>query len=549
MNDDNNFTHPMALNDADFTAQIARALRHTRLYGEAIRNRLLKMELKSEQQFIRHGFGWFMAYIESLAAMLLWLQELQGTGKCTDLEKMIVWGFYAEYLMQLRHGIAMSQDEIIRPEHFTAENLAEEFSQKPEIKIFFTYSLNSLAKDLVMCAQEQQSFGNYGLDETLAMIGEQFRKFTAEKITPNASQWHDEDLLIPDNIIAELSELGVFGLTIREEYGGTGLGKMAMCVVTEELSRGYIGVGSLATRSEIAGELIQTSGTEAQKQKYLPSIASGEILPVAVFTEPNTGSDLASLQTRAVKKSDGTYAVIGNKTWITHAGRTDLMTLLARTNPDEAGHRGLSMFLAEKKRGDAEIPFPDAGIEGTEIKVLGYRGMKEYEMAFNHFAVEKDAILGGVEGKGFPQLMQTFESARIQTASRAIGVAMNGLSLSFNYACDRVQFGKPIIQFERIYGKLARMIVEIMGIRQLTYMAGRKKDQGGRCDVEAGMAKLLAARLAWSVADNGLQIHGGNGYALEYPISRILCDARILNIFEGAAEMQAEIIARGLLPK
>ena len=434
-------------------------------------------------------------------------------------------------------------------EHFGASEFADNFANDSTIKHFFAYPLSAMAKDIVALSAKHQHFGNRGLDETFRLIAEQFARFTAEKITPHAQKWHDEDVLIPDEIITQLAELGVFGLTIDEEYGGTGLGKMAMCVVTEELSKGYIGVGSLATRSEIAGEMIQLAGTEAQKQKYLPAIAIGKILPVAVFTEPNIGSDLASLQTRAQKQPSGNYHIIGNKTWITHAGRTDLMTLLARTNPDEAGHKGLSMFLADKSRGMQENPFPDSGIDGTEIKVLGYRGMKEYEIAFDNFAVKGDAILGGAQGKGFIQLMQTFESARIQTAARAIGVAMNALELSFAYAQERVQFGKPIIHFERIYGKLARMIIEIAGIRQLTYMAGRKKDQGGRCDVEAGMAKLLGARLAWSAADNALQIHGGNGYATEYAISRVLCDARILNIFEGAAEMQAEIIARGLLPR
>ncbi len=319
-----------------------------------------------------------------------------------------------------------------------------------------------------------------------------------------------------------------------------------MCVVSEELSRGYIGVGSLGTRSEIAAELIIGGGTEEQKRKWLPKLASGEVLPTAVFTEPNTGSDLAALKTRAVREGD-VYKVYGNKTWITHPVRADIMTLLVRTDPDAPGYRGLSMLIAEKPRGTDQEPFPAKGMTGGEIEVLGYRGMKEYEIAFDGFEVKAENLLGGVEGLGFRQLMQTFESARIQTAARAIGVAQAAMEQALAYAQQRQQFGEPIINFPRVADKLAMMAVEIMIARQLTYFAARQKDSGKRCDLEAGMAKLLAARVAWANADNAVQIHGGNGFALEFPVSRILCDARILNIFEGAAEIQAQVIARRLL--
>ncbi len=320
-----------------------------------------------------------------------------------------------------------------------------------------------------------------------------------------------------------------------------------MCVVSEELSRAYIReVGSLGTRSEIAGELIRLGGTAQQQREWLPGIASGKVIPTAVFTEPNTGSDLASLQTRAVRDGDH-YRIFGAKTWITHGARSDLMTLLARTGASDSGYRGLSMFLAPKPRGSDADPFPAEGISGTEIPVLGYRGMKEYEIAFDGFAVPAAGLLGGIEGEGFKQLMATFESARVQTASRAVGVAQNALELGLGYALERNQFGRKLISFPRVSHKLAMMATETMVARQLTYFAAREKDGGRRCDIEAGMAKLLAARVAWSNADNALQIHGGNGYALEYPVSRVLCDARILNIFEGAAEIQAQIIARGLL--
>jgi (2S)-methylsuccinyl-CoA dehydrogenase len=372
------------------------------------------------------------------------------------------------------------------------------------------------------------------------------RKFADSEVVPHAHEWHLTNSYIPLDVVAHMSELGVFGLTIPEEFGGMGLGKESMCVVSEELSRGYIGVGSLGTRSEIAAELILGGGTDAQKSQWLPKIASGEVLPTAVFTEPNTGSDLASLKTRAVKEGD-VYKVSGNKTWITHPVRADLMTLLVRTDPKEPGYRGLSMLLAEKPRGSDENPFPAKGMSGGEIEVLGYRGMKEFEIGFDGFEVKAENLLGGAEGQGFKQLMQTFESARIQTAARAVGVAQAAMELARRYAEERVQFGESLIAFPRVADKIAMMAVEIMIARQITYYAARQKDSGRRCDLEAGMAKLLAARVAWAAADNAVQIHGGNGFALEYPVSRVLCDARILNIFEGAAEIQAHVIARRLL--
>jgi (2S)-methylsuccinyl-CoA dehydrogenase len=367
-------------------------------------------------------------------------------------------------------------------------------------------------------------------------------------VLPHAHDWHRNNSYIPEEVIAKLCELGVFSLTIPETYGGLGLGKEAMCVVSEELSRGYIGVGSLGTRSEIAAELILGGGTPEQKQAYLARIATGQILPSAVFTEPDIGSDLASLKTRAVRDGD-VYKVTGQKTWITHPVRADLMTLLVRTNPAEPGYKGLSMLLAEKPRGSDERPFPVKGISGGEIEVLGYRGMKEYDISFDAFEVPVGQLLGGVEGEGFKQLMATFESARIQTAARAVGVAQSAMDLALAYALERKQFGKPIYAFPRVANKIVMMAVETMIARQLTYYAAREKDQGRRCDLEAGMAKLLAARIAWASADNAVQIHGGNGFALEYPVSRVLCDARILNIFEGAAEIQAEVIARRLLER
>ncbi|MET4732129.1 (2S)-methylsuccinyl-CoA dehydrogenase [Thalassospira sp. MBR-102] len=505
-----------------------------------------------ENQYAAHGFAWFSTYVTALKQMKAWADRLETQGKFGTLEQLILQAAFGEYLAQIQGGIAMSQGEFIRlsPLGVPADVIAALGDSRAVATL--TGSGNNDATRRAIADQIKDSldtgrFGETGLeDETLDMVRDQFRRFVNEKVSPHAHGWHERDELIPIEIINEMSELGVFGLTIPEEYGGLGMGKTAMCVVTEELSRGYIGVGSLGTRSEIAAELIRLGGTDAQKQHYLPKLASGEILPTAVFTEPNNGSDLAHLRTRATKDGD-TYKVTGNKTWITHAARSDLMTLLARTNPDETGYRGLSMLLAEKPRGTEADPFPAKGMSGGEIEVLGYRGMKEYELSFDGFEVPAENLLGGDEGQGFKQLMATFESARIQTAARAVGVAQNALEIGMRYAQDRIQFSNPLYSFPRVYGKIAWMVVETMIARQLTYFSAIEKDQDIRCDIEAGMAKLLGARVAWSNADNALQIHGGNGYALEYQISRVLCDARILNIFEGAAEIQAHVVTRGLL--
>ncbi|GGO59120.1 (2S)-methylsuccinyl-CoA dehydrogenase [Roseovarius pacificus] len=502
-------------------------------------------------QFAAHGLAWLATYVESLRQMQNWAKRLTDMGKFGEVEQLIHQIAFGEYLSQIRGGIQMNQGEMVRLTDLglTQDDMAA-LDTPQTLTLMHSGNTQAARTRLVELMQERNAdvtVGHTGLDEELDMIREQFRRFSVDKVEPHAHDWHLKDELIPMDIIDELAGMGVFGLTIPENLGGFGLSKASMVVVSEELSRGYIGVGSLGTRSEIAAELILAGGTDDQKIQWLPRIASGEILPTAVFTEPNTGSDLGSLRTRAVKDENGDWKVTGNKTWITHAARTHVMTLLARTKPDTTDHRGLSMFLAEKTPGTDEDPFPTEGMTGGEIEVLGYRGMKEYELGFDNFHVKGENLLGGEEGKGFKQLMETFESARIQTAARAIGVAQSALDVGMQYAQDRKQFGKSLIEFPRVSGKLAMMAVEIMIARQLTYFSAWEKDHGHRCDLEAGMAKLLGARVAWSAADNALQIHGGNGFALEYAISRILCDARILNIFEGAAEIQAQVIARRLL--
>ncbi len=539
---------------ADLHALAAEALPEVEALFTAARNGLKAAVLEDGRvstaklealQYQAHAMAWLATYVEALRQLQAWSGRLSEAGQFGTMEALILQIGYGEYLNQIAGGIPMSQGEMARlsdlgltwtPGGAAARLMAS--GNTPEAR-----------GALVACMRDNHgraTFGTTGLDEELEMIRDQFRRYADEKVIPFAQDWHLKDELIPMEVIEDLAGLGVFGLTIPEAYGGFGLSKASMVVVSEELSRGYIGVGSLGTRSEIAAELILCGGTEEQKAKWLPGLASGEILPTAVFTEPNTGSDLGALRTRARKDGED-WIVTGNKTWITHAARTHVMTVLARSVEGTSDYRGLSMFLAEKTPGTDEVPFVDRGLSGGEIEVLGYRGMKEYTVNFDDFRVKGESLLGGVEGQGFKQLMQTFESARIQTGARAIGVAQSALETGMQYAEDRKQFRKPLIEFPRIAGKLAMMAVEVMIARQLTYFSAWQKDHGHRCDLEAGMAKLLGARVAWAAADNALQIHGGNGFALEYRISRILCDARILNIFEGAAEIQATVIARRLL--
>jgi (2S)-methylsuccinyl-CoA dehydrogenase len=520
------------------------ALRHTLRQADGDESRALQLE-----QARAHGVAWCATYVAALQQMSKWAQRLQAAGRFGDLESLLLQAAYGEYLAQLAGGLPMSQGEFFRADGLDRDAVgafdADASVQRLRAEGFTPGTRRRIAALLAEGAATRR-FGDPGYDDAaLYEVREQFARF-ADDHAAAAHQWHLRNQLIPDAVIAEMAHLGVFGLTMAEAHGGAGMGKSAMCVVTEELARGYIGLGSLGTRTEIAAELIERNGTAEQKARLLPAIASGAVIPTASFTEPDVGSDLGSIRTRA-EKVDGGWRIHGNKTWTTHGARSDLMTLMVRTDPAERGYKGLSMMLAEKPRGSDADPFPADGMRGGEIEVLGYRGMKEYEIAFDGFFVPDDALLGGQTGQGFKQLMQTFESARIQTAARAVGVAQNAFELGLAYAQQRAQFGEPIINFPRVADKLAWMAVETMVARQLTLFSAREKDAGRRCDIEAGMAKLLAARVAWANADNAVQVHGGNGYAVEYRISRVLCDARILNVFEGAAEIQANIVIKGLL--
>ncbi len=533
--------------DAAASGLLAEAIAHVRERVTS-QGRLDDRVLRREQR-AAHGLAWLATYAEAIRQLAAYATRLLAQQQLTETDGLLIGIGCGEYLAQMFGGVPMSQGEIVRPSDLglPASALAARLTPAVDALIASGNTAERRARLAeLLCAEHDTDVGTRGADDMLIAMRREIRAFAAEEVTPHAQQWHLSNSYIPLALIAHMAELGVFGLTVPEEYGGMGLGKEAMCVVSEELSCGYIGVGSLGTRSEIAAELILANGTAEQKRRFLPRIASGEILPTAVFTEPDVGSDLAAVRTRAERHGD-VYRIYGNKTWITHPVRADLMTLLARTDPRQPGYRGLSIFLAEKPRGTDADPFPVAGMSGSEIGVIGYRGMKEYEIAFDGFEVPAAALLGGVEGLGFKQLMQTFESARIQTAARSVGVAQAAMEEALSYGVARQQFGRRLVDFPRVADKLAMMAVEITAARQLLYFAAREKDSGRRCDAEAGMAKLLAARVAWAAADNGVQIHGGNGFATEFPASRLLCDARILSIFEGAAEIQADVIAKRLL--
>ncbi len=532
-------------------AMFARALDACRRYEAAARQVLADAVLRDgridaaaleKRQTGAHGFAWLATNIAGLDALAVWAAQTESDPSSLLIARL---GF-AEGLARLAFGVPMGQSETVRPFEMGIAAQAASLAADPAVaSLLADPELPALRAQLVAAMDSACIAADPDMDGDLLQMRDTLRRFAQKEIVPHANRWHRDDAEIPLATVDGLAALGVFGLCVAQEHGGMGLGKIAMCVASEELSAAHLATGSLATRAEIACELIGAAGTRAQRHRYLPAIAAGTCLPTAVFTEPDTGSDLGAVRTRAWR--DGAvWRLSGAKTWITHAARADLMVILARTDPESRDHRGLSMFLAPKPRGDA---FPAVGISGSEIRTLGYRGMKEYELAFDNFEMPEDALLGDAPGNGFRQLMATFESARIQTAARAVGVAEAATLTALAYARTRRQFGKPIVEFPRVHAKLAAMAVETTVARLLTRKAASAKDSGRRCDIEAGMAKLYAARAAWMAADDGVQIHGGNGYAEEYAAARLLADARILNIFEGAAEIQANIVARGLLER
>tara|TARA_B100001175_G_C19493888_1_gene634176 strand:- start:1015 stop:2175 length:1161 start_codon:yes stop_codon:yes gene_type:complete len=370
------------------------------------------------------------------------------------------------------------------------------------------------------------------------------RRFTEEEIVPIASELDAKNAEIPMEIITKMAEQGYFGVLFPEEYDGLGLDNITMTIVAEELSKGWLSVGSVMTRGVIMGTLLQAHGTEEQKKKYLPGLATGTILPAAAFTEPDSGSDSASMIMKATK-TEGGYLLNGAKAWCTYANRANVLMVLARTNPDTSlRHKGLSMFFVEKESAE-KIVHPN--IQGEPIPTVGYHGMRSYNLAFEDVFVPEDSLLGGEENRGFYQLMVSYESARLQTAARAVGVAQAAFDFALQYSKEREQFGVPICEHQAIRMKLSEMKVELEAARQLTYYAASLKDSGKRCDLEAGMAKVKAAKAVEFITREAMQVLGGYGYSKEFPVERFWRDGRVISIFEGTSEIQHEVIAKAIL--
>jgi (2S)-methylsuccinyl-CoA dehydrogenase len=398
------------------------------------------------------------------------------------------------------------------------------------------------------------------LDDDFELVRETFHRFAEEKVRPHAEHVHRSNGDIPEEIISGLAELGGFGLSVPEEYGGFATGGesdyMGMVVATEELSWGSLGIGgSLITRPEILTRALVRGGTEEQKQSWLPRLATAEVLAAVAVTEPDYGSDVANIVTSAAPTAGG-WLVNGVKTWCTFAARADVLMLLARTDPDRSlAHRGISMFVVEKPRGDGRgfVHAGDRGgkLEGRPIDTIGYRGMHSYEVAFEDWFVPDANLVGGEEGlgRGFYLQMQGFENGRLQTAARAVGVMQAAYEAASDYAANRVVFGSPIADYQLTQAKLGRMAVVIQAARQFSYDVARMM-AAGEGALEASMVKAYVCRAAEWVTREAMQIHGGMGYAEEFPVSRYFVDARVLSIFEGADETLAlKVIARRLLEK
>jgi len=399
--------------------------------------------------------------------------------------------------------------------------------------------------------------GDRHLEGDMQMVTDTFRRFAEDKIRPVAEHVHRTNGDIPEDIIQGIAELGAFGLSVPEQYGGWATGSddeyMSMVVATEELSRGSLGVGgSLITRPEILTRALLKGGTEEQKQEWLPKLATGEVMAAVAVTEPDFGSDVAGVKVAAVLDGDD-YVVNGVKTWCTFAARADALMLLVRTGAPDSGHRGLSLLIAPKDRGDGHgfVQTQEGGgrLEGRPIDTIGYRGMHSYELAFEGWRVPAANLIGLDEGlgKGFYMQMAGFENGRLQTAARAIGVMQAAYEAAADYAANRKVFGSPIADYQLTQVKLTKMAATIQATRQFSYQVARLMAKG-EGSMEASLVKAYVCRAAESVTREALQIHGGMGYAEEFPVSRYFVDARVLSIFEGADEtLTLKVIARRLV--
>lgn len=427
-----------------------------------------------------------------------------------------------------------------------------------ELFTFIQENYNEKKAVEIANAVSENNFGNYGLNEDQTMMMDAFRNFAEDKVKPLAEKIHREDLTIPEEIITGLSEMGCFGLSIPDTYGGfqveSNPDNTSMAVVTEELSRASVGAaGSLITRPEIVSKALLEGGTDEQKQKWLPAFASGEKLCAVAVTEPDYGSDVAGIKVTA-KETDGGWLINGTKTWCTFAGRSDVLMLLCRTNPDMSlKHKGLSILLAEKPTTrDHEFSFenPKGGkMSGKAISTIGYRGMHSYEVSFEDFFVPEENLIGGKEGlgKGFYLQMAGFAGGRLQTAARATGVMQSALEKAVTYAQERKVFKTPIFNYGLTQFKIARMAAIVQAVRQMTQKSAQLIDKH-EGNMEASLVKFYSCRISEWVTREAMQIHGGMGYAEEYEISRLFVDARVFSIFEGAEEVLAlRVIARSLL--
>jgi alkylation response protein AidB-like acyl-CoA dehydrogenase len=384
-------------------------------------------------------------------------------------------------------------------------------------------------------------------------ICEMVHQFADEQILPHAEHYDHEDAF-PEPIVEQMKELGLFGVTIPEEYGGMGLDLTTYAMIVEELSRGWISISGIVNTHFIGSYLLMKFGTEEQRQRYLPQMATGEIRAAFSLSEPELGSDVAAIKTAAKRSDDGSYEINGTKMWVTNGLRSGVVFVLARTDPAaEPKHRGLTCFIADKEPGAAENTGAYAGLNvPPQIKKMGYKGVESTELVFDGYTRTGDDILGGEEAglnKGFAQMMDALELGRVNVAARGVGLAQRALELALKYAQERRAFGKPIAEHQAIQFKLADMATQVQAARLLTRQAARMKDAGERSDIEAGMAKLFASETGRLCAEECLRIHGGYGYSKEYEIERIYRDAPLLLIGEGTSEIQRMVIGRKLLQR
>lgn len=497
--------------------------------------------------------AWDAAWIKSLLAAATQIVEYaERIGG--DLEKGLAAFFTADALHDISTKIVPHLSRV----GLTPEKLTETIWNQ-EVMQFIAETLDPKSYEKIAdLIHDKNSGGNFGITEEQSMIRDTFKKYAEDKIWPIAEKVHREDLLIPENVMQELREMGCFGLSIPQKFGGfqddAKPDNTGMILVTEELSRGSLGVaGSLITRPEILAKALIKGGTEEQKAKWLPLIASGEKMVAVGVTEPDFGSDVAGMKVTATKK-DGGWLVNGTKTWCTFAGYAHALMILVRTDPDlSKGHKGLTIMIAEKPSFDGhEFSYdqPDGGhVEGKAIGTIGYRGMHSFEVAFKDYFVPDENVIGGEGGlgKGFYLQMAGFAGGRLQTAARALGVMQAAFEKGLQYSTERTVFKHPIIDYQLTKYKLVKMAATIQAARQLTYHAARLMDEG-KGIMEASLIKFYASRVSEWVTREALQLHGGMGYAEEYAVSRYYVDARVFSVFEGAEDVLAlRVIARSLI--